>query len=64
MEFSKLRGRLCCRHHAERIARRLRDEGISSIVIPGSGPLQPWRVIETDQTLPRVVSRKDRVCLG
>lgn len=64
MDFSQLRGRLCSRHHAQRIAQRLKDEGIPSIVIPGCGPLQPWRVIETDQHTPRTVSRKDRVCLG
>lgn len=64
MDFSKLRGLLCCRHHADRVAERLQERGIRSIVIPGSGPLQPWRVIKTDQHTPRTVSRKDRVCLG
>jgi len=63
MDFSQLRGRLCSRHHADRIAQRLQDEGIPSIVIPGSGPLQPWRVIETDQHTPRTVFRRNRNCV-
>ncbi|MET0373772.1 MAG: hypothetical protein ABW128_05880 [Rhizorhabdus sp.] len=46
--LSPLRGKLCSRENALRVARRMTRAGIAVIVVATGERLQPWRVVEAD----------------
>ena len=47
-DTSPLRRTLCSRDNALRVARRMTDDGIPTVVVASDEPLQPWRAVECD----------------
>ncbi|WP_238995195.1 hypothetical protein [Sphingomonas solaris] len=47
-DTSPLRRTLCSRDNALRVARRMTDDGIPTVVVASNEPLQPWCIVEFD----------------